>query len=81
MAQNIAAYQISSPGFFGINTEDSPVDLSSNFASIAYNCIIDHYGRIGARMGWSKLHTTNVDINISNIECIGELIQNDGIAI
>jgi hypothetical protein len=81
MAQNIAAYQIASPGFFGINTEDSPVDLSSNFASIAYNCIIDHYGRIGSRMGWSKLHTTNADINISNIECIGELIQNDGTAI
>ena len=81
MAQNIAAYQIASPGFFGINTEDSPVDLSSNFASIAYNCIIDHYGRVGSRMGWSKLHTTNADINISNIECIGELIKNDGTAI
>ena len=78
MAQNIAAYQISSPGFFGINTEDSPVDLSTNFASQAYNCVIDRYGRVGSRMGWSKLHTANSDLGTNNIECIGELVGNDG---
>lgn len=81
MAQNIAAYQISSPGFYGLNTEDSPVDLSSNFCSIAYNCIIDQYGRVGSRKGWEKKNTSNVDLVTSDVECIGELIQNDGTSI
>lgn len=78
MAHPIAAYQITAPGFFGINTEDSPVDMSTNFASQAYNCVIDKYGRIGSRMGWTKVNASNVDLGTSNIECIGELVQNNG---
>ena len=49
MAQPLQTITISAPGFFGINTQDSPIGLNPAFASIADNCVIDQYGRIGAR--------------------------------
>ena len=47
------AISIAAPGFYGLNTQESSVALSSGFALEAYNCVIDRYGRIGARRGWS----------------------------
>jgi hypothetical protein len=78
MAKNTSPYVVSAPGFWGINTQDAPVDLSPNFALVAYNCVIDKYGRIGARKGWTKQHTANSDLGTSDIECLGELIENNG---
>src|SRR3990167_552256 len=78
--KQITPFSIAAPGFYGLNLADSPIDLSSNFALIAENCIIDKSGRIASRKGWTKAHTTNSDLGTSNIECIGELIQNDGTA-
>jgi len=46
--QNIT---ISAPAFRGLNTQDSPITLDASYASIANNCIIDQYGRIGSRKG------------------------------
>lgn len=47
-----------SPGFFGLNTQESGVTLSPNFAEEADNAIIDKHGRMGARKGWSMLTTS-----------------------
>ena len=47
MAQRIQTYAITAPGFYGLNTQDSSLDLSSGFALTAVNCVIDKYGRIG----------------------------------
>ena len=44
---------IVAPGFFGLNTQESSVTLSTNYALEADNCIIDQYGRMGARKGWT----------------------------
>ncbi len=49
---------ITAPGYFGLNTQDSGVDMSSSFALIARNAVIDRYGRIGARKGWSYTTTS-----------------------
>lgn len=49
---------ITSPGYFGLNTQDSGVDMSSSFALIARNAVIDRYGRIGARKGWAYSTTS-----------------------
>ena len=49
MSQALQSVAISAPGFFGLNTQDSPLDLQAGFALVASNCIIDQYGRIGAR--------------------------------
>ena len=49
MSQQIQTFSITAPGFYGLNTQDSSLDLASGFALNAINCVIDQYGRIGAR--------------------------------
>jgi hypothetical protein len=79
MAENLTAFSITAPGFLGLNTQDSPVDMDSKFALEASNCVIDKFGRVGARKGWVKANASaNADLSTSNVECIGELVQNDG---
>lgn len=78
MAQTVQPFSINNPGYFGLNLQDSPVDMPIGFALQAKNCIIDKSGRIGSRNGWSKVNTANTDLSTSNITCLGELIQNDG---
>jgi len=55
MAGTLKTTSISAPGFMGLNTQDSSVTLESGYASIATNCIIDKYGRLGARKGWDAV--------------------------
>ena len=43
---------ITSPGFFGINTQDSGVTLDLSFTLEADNAVIDKSGRMAARKGW-----------------------------
>jgi len=75
MSKELTPFSISAPGFYGINTQDSSLDMNPAFALEAVNCVIDQYGRIGSRKGWTKSATTSI---AANIECIGELIGNDG---
>lgn len=61
------AISIAAPGFFGLNTQESSVALSSGFALEAYNCVIDRYGRIGARRGWTPVNSSvNTDLGAGN---------------
>lgn len=78
MSQPIQPYSISAPGFYGLNTQDSPLDMASGFALTATNCVIDQYGRIGARKGWEKLNSTTGNLGANDIGVIHELIQADG---
>jgi hypothetical protein len=79
MAQQIQTFSITAPGFYGLNTQDSSLDLASGFALNAVNCVIDQYGRIGARKGWTNVNSAlNTDLSTNNITAIGELITNDG---
>lgn len=78
MSQQIQAYSITAPGFMGLNTQDSSLDLASGFALVANNCIIDQYGRIGARKGWTKINTSTGNLGSNAIKSIGELITADG---
>jgi len=78
MAEQLLTSSIAAPGFMGVNTQDSSVQLESGFATIAQNCIIDKFGRIGARKGWLPKHTLNTDTGTASIQSIGELIANDG---
>lgn len=78
MAQQLQAFSITAPGFYGLNTQDSSLDLASGFALIANNCVIDQYGRVGARKGWSPAHTYNSDLDGGTVRTIAELIDKDG---
>jgi hypothetical protein len=80
MSQRIQAYPITSPGFFGLNTQDSSLDLSSGFALIANNAVIDQYGRIGARKGWTANHSTLAALGTADVKVIGELITTAGVS-
>lgn len=50
--KQLEAISIVTPGFFGLNTQESGVTLSPNYAQVADNVVIDKYGRLGSRKGW-----------------------------
>jgi hypothetical protein len=77
MAEQLLTGSISAPGFFGLNVQDSSVQLSSGFALEANNCVIDKYGRIGARQGWTPVNTTRL-ASQGNFRAIYEVFKDDG---
>ena len=80
MAQQLQNITVAAPGFFGLNTQDSPVGGNPSFASIADNCVIDQLGRIGARQGWEAVSTNGSSVLGSSrgIETMYEFIDNSG---
>ena len=80
MASPLQTASIAAPGFYGLNTQESSITLSSGFALKAQNCVIDRYGRIGARRGWTPVNTTiNTDLTSSNpVEFIFEAVTGGG---
>ena len=78
MAAQLQSYSLSAPGFYGLNTEDSPLDLGSGFALVANNCILDQYSRIGARKGWSRVNSSSGNLGANDVGVIHELVQSDG---
>jgi hypothetical protein len=78
MAQAIQTFSISAPGFYGLNTQDSPLDLASGFALVATNCVIDQYGRIGSRKGFVRLNSSSGNLGANDVGVIHELVQTDG---
>ena len=78
MSQAIQVSSISAPGFYGLNTQDSPLDLNQGFALVATNCIIDQYGRIGARKGFSRVNSSSGNLGANDVKVIHELVQLDG---
>lgn len=78
MAEQLLTSSIAAPGFMGVNTQDSSIGLDSGFATIAENCVIDKFGRIGARKGWLPTHEYNTDLAVNDVGALGELIDNAG---
>ena len=78
MVAKLLTTTVSAPGFMGLNTQDSSVSLEAGYATVANNCVIDKFGRIGARKGWTPAHATNSALDSANVKAIGELIDNSG---
>lgn len=78
MAQPTHTYSITAPGFMGLNTQDASVDLDPKFALEANNCVIDKFGRVGSRNGWTAANTTSATLGSNSIGAIGELIDSVG---
>ena len=78
MVAKLLTTTVSAPGFMGLNTQDSSVSLEAGYATVANNCVIDKFGRIGARKGWAQAHSYNSDLDVANVKAIGELIDNSG---
>ena len=60
--KQLTPISIVAPGFFGLNTQESSVTVSSNYALVADNCTIDKYGRLGARKGWTMQTVTGSSV-------------------
>lgn len=77
MAQQLQNITISAPGFFGLNTQDSPIGLDPSYCSIADNCVIDQLGRVGARKGFSLVTTNGPAVlgSSAGICCLLEFIS------
>jgi len=78
MSKPLQSYSLSAPGFSGLNTEESPLDLGVGFALVATNCILDQYGRIGARKGYTRVNSSSGNLGANDVGVIHELVQNDG---
>jgi hypothetical protein len=78
MSQTLERFVVAAPGFYGLNTQDSPLDLESGFALVAQNCVIDQYGRIGARKGWDNVNASSGNLGTNAPGVIHELVQTDG---
>jgi hypothetical protein len=78
MSQALQTFSVQAPGFYGLNTQDSPLTLEAGYASIATNCIIDQYGRIGSRKGWSRVNSSSGNLGTNDVKVIHELVQLDG---
>ena len=80
MAQQLQNITVAAPGFFGLNTMDSPIGLNPSFAAIADNCVIDQYGRVGARKGWTAVSSNGSSVLGSSrgIEAVFEYVKRDG---
>jgi len=78
MSGVLQSNSVSAPGFYGLNTQDSPLDLSSGFALVATNCVIDQYGRIGARKGYTLVNPSSGTLGNNDVTVIHELVQIDG---
>ena len=76
MAEEFTNGSIAAPGFSGLNTQDSSVQLSSGYALKADNCIIDRYGRIGARKGWDNVNTSAASTGA--FRTVFEFVKSDG---
>jgi len=71
----LKAASIAAPGFYGLNSQDSGITLASGFALRADNCVIDKYGRIGSRKGWTKVNPTA--FNTGSVRTIFEFVKAD----
>ena len=68
-----------SPGFFGLNSQESGISISPNFAQKADNVVIDKYGRIGARKGWvMKTSSGAASLGGNSIKFMLEHVNADG---
>lgn len=76
MAEELLLGAIQAPGFSGLNIQDASVQLTSGYALEAYNCVIDKYGRIGARKGWNPVNATAA--GSGQFRAIFELVKSDG---
>jgi hypothetical protein len=68
MAKNLLTASLVAPAFLGLNTQESSVANDPSFALEANNCIIDEFGRLGARKGWAYRTTSGgTDVNLKGM--------------
>ena len=64
MAKELVTASLVAPAFLGLNTQESSLSNDPSFALDANNCVIDEFGRLGAREGWFYRTTGSDGINL-----------------
>ena len=78
MAGALKALSNAALGFLGLNTQESGVTLESGYATKATNCIIDKFGRLGSRRGWTPVTTDRDGLGSTTyLESLFEFIDVD----
>jgi len=78
MAGALKALSNAALGFLGLNTQESGVTLESGYATKAINCVIDKFGRLGSRRGWTPVTTDNGSLSDTTyLESLFEFIDVD----
>lgn len=80
MAQQQRNITLAAPGFMGVNSQDSPITQGPQFCAIANNAVIDDYGRLGARKGYTVTTTTKTALGTEYITNIHQFIDTTGSA-
>ena len=75
MSKQLVTSSIAAPGFAGLNLQDAPTSLEAGFALEANNCVIDKFGRIGARKGWTTYFPANTDLDVETVDTIAEILS------
>ena len=80
MPNKLETIVLAAPGFWGKNTQDSPLDLDVRFAADADNCVIDRKGRIAARKGTTLVSTNGASVlgSSAGVEFVQEFLQENG---
>jgi hypothetical protein len=78
MSKELTVNSVSAPGFLGLNTQDPSLEISNGFAGIALNCVIDKFGRVGARQGYQNVNTSSGTLGSNDVTVIHELIETNG---
>ena len=64
MPKELITSSLVAPAFLGLNTQESSVANDPSFALEANNCVLDQYGRLGAREGWFYRTSGSNGINL-----------------
>ena len=75
MAQQQQNIAMNSPGYFGLNLEDSPVDLPFEYATVADNAVIDSLGRLATRAGIKDITPSGLASGDYDIQSLGRIVD------
>jgi hypothetical protein len=75
LSKQLVASSIAAPGFAGLNLQDAPTSLEAGYALEANNCVIDKFGRIGSRKGWTAYLPVNTDLGTASVDTIAEVLS------
>ena len=78
MASDLIPSSIVAPGFYGLNTQDAPSSLPKEFCLVAYNAVIDNFGRLAARKGWEAINAASNDLGSEIVGAVHEYVTTAG---
>lgn len=79
MGMPLQSIVLGSPGFMGLNTEDSPIGQDFAFADVADNAVIDKQGRLAARKGIRNLTTvSSSELGTDRVHKVHHFYDNQG---